>query len=247
MTTTYLTGGEPFLLPGGKRGALLVHGFTGLPRDMRPVGEALQQAGFTALGVRLAGHATEVDDLLRNHWQDWYQTVLDGYHLLRGLCDDVVVIGLSMGAVLALRLAAEEPVLGVVTMSAPSILHFNQLDWRAHYARLISPFLKAVPKSYDGEPPTDVYTVFPTLAIAQFFDLIKATDPLLPKIAVPSLLIHSRGDDFIKPDNANYYNLRLASSPHDLFWLERSEHVITTSVEQDVLMPRVVDFVSGVG
>ena len=64
---------------------------------------------------------------------------------------------------------------------------------------------------------------------------------------MPSLLIHSRADDFIKPDNANYYNLRLANSPHELFWLERSEHVITTSVEQDVLMPRVVDFVTTVG
>lgn len=243
MTTTYLSGGEPFLLPAGRRGALLVHGFTGLPRDMRPVGDALQKAGVTALGVRLAGHATEIDDLLRNHWHDWYQSVLDGYHLLCGCCDDVVVIGLSMGAVLSLRLAAEQPVRGVVTMSAPSILHFNQLDWRAQYARLISPIMRVVPKEYDGEPPPDVYTAFPTLAIAQFFDLIKATDPLLPKVTVPSLIVHSRADDFIKPDNANYYNLRLINSPHEVFWLDRSEHVVTTSVEQDVLLKRVVEFV----
>ncbi len=182
---------------------------------------------MTALGVRLAGHATEIDDLLRNHWHDWYQSVLDGYHLLCGCCDDVVVIGLSMGAVLSLRLAAELPVRGVVTMSAPSILHFNQLDWRAQYARLISPIMRVVPKEYDGEPPPDVYTAFPTLAIAQFFDLIKATDPLLPKVTVPSLIVHSRADDFIKPDNANYYNLRLVNSPHEVFWLDRSEHVVT--------------------
>lgn len=246
MATEYLSGGQPFLLPAaGRRGALLIHGFTGFPRDMRPVGAALQAAGVTALGVRLPGHGTAVDDLLRNHWEDWHQTVLDGYHLLSGLCSEVVVIGLSMGGVLALRLAAEQQVLGVVTMSAPSVLHLNQLDWRAQNARLISPFLRAVPKNFEGEPPADVYPVFPTLAVAQFFDLLQATDPLLPKVRVPTLIVHSRADDFIKPENANYYNLRLINSPHELFWLERSEHVVTTSVEQDVLLPRVTEFALG--
>ncbi len=245
MTTDYLSGGQPFLLPAGTRGALLVHGFTGFPRDMRPVGEALQATGVTALGVRLAGHGTAVDDLLRNHWEDWYQSVLDGYHVLSGLCSEIVVIGLSMGGVLALRLAAELPVLGVATMSAPSVLHLNQLDWRAQNARLISPFLRSVPKNYEGEPPPDVYPVFPTLAVAQFFDLLQATDPFLPRVSVPTLIVHSRADDFIKPENANYYNLRLINSPHELFWLERSEHVVTTSVEQDVLLPRLTSFVTG--
>jgi len=244
MATEYLAGGQPFLLPAGRRGALLIHGFTGFPRDMRPVGEALQAAGLTALGVRLPGHGTQVDDLLRNHWEDWYQAVLDGYHILSGLCDDVVAIGLSMGGVLALRLAVERSVRKVVTMSAPSVLHLNQLDWRAQNMRLISPFLPAVPKNYEGDPPPDVYPVFPTLAVAQFFDLLQATDPYLPRVQAPTLIVHSRADDFIKPENGNYYNLRLINSPHELFWLEQSEHVVTTSVEQAVLLERVLEFVA---
>ena len=244
MATDYLPGGQPFLLPAaGERGALLIHGFTGFPRDMRPVGEALQAAGVTALGVRLPGHGTQVDDLLRNHWVDWYQAVLDGYHVLRGLCREVVVIGLSMGGVLALRLAVEQKVLGVATLSAPSVLHLNQLDWRAHNARLISPIMRAVPKDYEGDPPPDVYPVFPMVAVAQFFDLLQATDPYLPRVTVPALIVHSRADDFIKPENATYYSLRLINSPHELFWLERSEHVVTTSVEQAALLERVVGFV----
>ncbi len=97
MTKDYLRGGEPFLLQGGREGVLLVHGFTGFPRDMRPLGEHLNQQGLTALGVRLAGHGTHVDDLTRTHWRDWYRSVLDGYGLLRGLCSKVWVMGLSMG------------------------------------------------------------------------------------------------------------------------------------------------------
>jgi carboxylesterase len=45
---------EPFYFPGGKTGCLLVHGFTGSPKEMRWMGEYLAGQGYTVLGVRLA-------------------------------------------------------------------------------------------------------------------------------------------------------------------------------------------------
>ena len=59
---------EPFFLPGqpGKPGCLLIHGFTGAPKEMRWMGEYLsREAGFPCLGVRLAGHATQPADMIR--------------------------------------------------------------------------------------------------------------------------------------------------------------------------------------
>ena len=53
---------EPFFLPGGKTGCLVVHGFTGTPLEMRGLGDFLHQQGHTILGVRLAGHATSLKD-----------------------------------------------------------------------------------------------------------------------------------------------------------------------------------------
>jgi alpha-beta hydrolase superfamily lysophospholipase len=47
----------PFLWPGGQPAALLVHGFPGTPAEMRPLGEALHQAGWTAQGILLPGFA----------------------------------------------------------------------------------------------------------------------------------------------------------------------------------------------
>ena len=58
-----LPGAEPFFLPGGKRGVLLIHGFTGLPAEMLLLGQYLNMRGYTVLGVRLAGHATTVEDM----------------------------------------------------------------------------------------------------------------------------------------------------------------------------------------
>lgn len=63
-----LAGAEPFFLPGGEKGVLLIHGFTGLPAELLLMGEALNKQGFTVLGVRLAGHGTTVEDMSHMTW-----------------------------------------------------------------------------------------------------------------------------------------------------------------------------------
>jgi len=75
----YLQGAEPFLLPGGRHGVLLIHGFTGLPAELRLLGEYLNVRGFTVLAIRLAGHGTTVEDLSRMEHEDWMDSVRDGY------------------------------------------------------------------------------------------------------------------------------------------------------------------------
>src|SRR5436309_331310 len=57
---------DAFSLPGSRPlGCLLVHGFTGTPEEMRPLGEALAARGFPVHAVRLAGHGTDVAELAR--------------------------------------------------------------------------------------------------------------------------------------------------------------------------------------
>ena len=64
---------------------------------MRPMGEALHQRGLTVLGVRLAGHATQLEDLIRTRWQDWMASVEDGINLLHDSCEHIFFAGLSLG------------------------------------------------------------------------------------------------------------------------------------------------------
>ena len=117
MTQSIIPSAEPFFFPGGSTGVLLVHGFTGAPKEMRWMGEYLAQKGFSVLGVRLAGHATQPEDILRVHWQDWLTSVEDGYHLLKGVASNIVIGGLSLGGVLSLIFASRFEVAGVIAMS----------------------------------------------------------------------------------------------------------------------------------
>lgn len=245
MINSLRPGSEPFFLRGGTRaGVLLIHGFTGIASDMRPIGARLNADGLTALGVRLTHHGTHGEDMNRSRWHDWYTAALDGYHLLRDQCEQVWVMGLSMGGVLALHLAAQEKVAGVVTMSAPSNGYYQKAGWRARYANLYGMLFRFVPKEHpDGWHEIQSYPVFPTFAVQQFFDLLKATDEILPKVTAPTLLIHSHGDTFIPGDNMPYFYERLINAPREMFWLEKSEHVVTKDVELDILLNRIQAFV----
>jgi carboxylesterase len=244
MNLSLRPGAEPFYFHGGPTGALLLHGFTGATRDVRPIGEALHADGLTAHGVRLAFHGAYGPDLNRAHWRDWYASALDGYHLLRQNCERIFVIGLSMGGMLALRLAAELPTAGIVTLSMPTYLYYQRAGWRARFAGLygtLFPFI--VKENASSVDYTAGYPVFPTLAVQQFFNLLRETDALLPRITVPVLLIHSRADDFIPPENMPYVYSRLTGAPREMFWLERSEHVVTRSGEMNVLLARLREFI----
>ncbi len=98
-----------FRLEGGRSGVLLIHGLTGTPTEMRLVGKGLNRAGFSVYGMQLAGHCGNVEDLLSTGWREWYASVEAAAEQFRHEVDHLFVAGLSMGAVLALKLAADHP------------------------------------------------------------------------------------------------------------------------------------------
>src|SRR5271156_1634161 len=108
-----------FFFPGSRVSALLIHGLSGTPFEMRYLGERLAASGVRVCGVRLAGHAGTPEELGAATHAQWYESVVEGFERLHRYGDPVAVVGLSMGAVLTARLAADqgEAVAGVVMLS----------------------------------------------------------------------------------------------------------------------------------
>src|SRR5437764_3515805 len=100
-----MPGAEPFFQAGGNTGALLCHGFTGSPASLRPWADYLAAAGLTVSVPRLPGHGTTWREMAHTRWEDWYAEVDRAFEELRGQVDQTFVMGLSMGACLALRMA----------------------------------------------------------------------------------------------------------------------------------------------
>jgi len=240
---------EPFFFPGNRIGCLLIHGYTGAPKEMRWMGEYLGNLGYTVLGIRLAGHATQPQDMLRMRWQDWVTSVEDGYNLLKGWVDQVFVIGLSMGGILSLLFASQHPVSGVVTMSTPYALPD---DPRLPFIRIFSLLMPWVKQGASDWHNPDVakdhvcYPYFPTRAYIQLRDLLREMRSALPMVHVPVLLIHSRQDKGVMPHNAEQILAELGSQDKQLFWVENSGHVIPREPDRHLVFTATNEFIQRV-
>ena len=113
---------RPFAFEGGKVGVLLIHGFTGAPAEMRPMGKYLAAQGYTVAGPQLAGHGSHWQTLNRMRWQDWVSSASVALTQLQAHCDQVFVGGLSLGGLITLYLGAQHPEIDGLVPMAPAII-----------------------------------------------------------------------------------------------------------------------------
>ena len=259
-----------FILPGNRTGVLLIHGLTGTPNEMRIVGRGLNRAGFTVYAMQLAGHCGDEADLNKTTWQDWYKSVEEAAFKLREQVDHVFVAGLSMGALLSLKLAAEHPefVEGVGVYGVT----FNYDGWSmplwAKHLFFLLTWLKRFnlfqKTSFLEQPPYGLKderiraTVaesmasgdstqaglagnpFPALAEMQKLAAIVRKE--LPKVHSPCLILHSSHDDIADINtNAKVVESNV-SAPTKFVPLDDSYHMITIDRQRRQVIEESIDF-----
>jgi carboxylesterase len=241
--------GEAFLHVGGPVGCLVIHGFTGAPAEMCWFGQQMAQAGYSVVGVRLFAHATQPEDMFRARPQDWVASVEDGYHLLRGLSEQVVVMGLSLGGILALHCASRRPVAGVVAMSVPYVL---MAPWVKRIRPLLPAVSKFVPYMEKGAPDWRdprlaedhlEYPKHPVRAAASLVDVHAEMLRRLPLITAPALMIASHGDATAPPWHSQTMFDRLRTADKRFVLVENSGHIVTRDLERSRVAEAATAFV----
>ena len=239
---------EPFFFPGGTTGCLLIHGFTGTPKEMLWMGQYLSKRGYTVLGIRLAGHATDPEDMRRARWWDWIASVEDGITILKGMTRQVYTIGLSMGGILSLIAARRYAIQGAIAISTP----YQISDWRLPFIRPLSFFIRKVGKGApDWQNPEAAsdhaeYPYYPTTAILQLRELLAEMRSGLAEIKIPVLLVHSRMDRSVAPVNMDkIYEALTTLSKHKLL-VEHSGHVILREPDREQVYQAAVKFIEHV-
>lgn len=241
-----------FFFPGSGVSVLLVHGLSGTPYEMRYVGERLAEAGMRVCGVRLAGHAGLPEDLGAATHAQWYESVVEGFERLRQFGDPNVVIGLSMGGVLAARLAADqrEAVAGVVMLSPAFFLPL----WVRATLRLVKTLGPLAGRIYLRGAGADIHdhaarsihpstALMPLSAVFELLDLSAVVRPRLGRVTQPALVIHGRRDHVCPADkNVEFVLAHLGSSHKRAVYLDKSFHVITVDSERERVAAEVLEF-----
>ncbi|HEX8004338.1 MAG TPA: alpha/beta fold hydrolase [Mycobacteriales bacterium] len=238
-------GCEAFSFDGGAVGALMVHGFTGSPFSMRPWGEYLAQHGLTVAGPRLPGHGTRWQEMNLTRWQDWYGEVERAFDALRGRCDQVFVMGLSMGGTLTLRLGEErgDDVAGLVTVNA-SLLTERKDAKLLPYVSKVVPSLKAIGDDIKLPGVTErAYDRTPLRAAASLAQLWRVVREDLSKITQPLLVFRSAEDHVVEPASGALLMRSVSSTDVREIVLTDSYHVATLDNDAPLIFAESLAFV----
>lgn len=241
-----LPGCEPWSSPGGgPHGALVLHGFTGSPVSMRPLAEALSEAGFAVEMPRLPGHGTAVEDLVETGWDDWLTEADRALTALQARCPDgrVVVAGLSMGGALTTALAQGHPELaGIVLINAPVAA---PPELAASLEEMLAGGMEII-DSIGGDiadPDADEasYDATPLRSLVTMLMAAEDVRARLAEIQQPTLIITSRQDHVVNPEDSDVLAEHI-SGPVERVWLEKSFHVATLDYDRAEVEHRTVEF-----
>jgi carboxylesterase len=238
-----IPGAEPAWFEGGSVGALVLHGFTGNPGSMRALAERLADAGFTVDLPLLPGHGTTVEDMIPTGWTDWLAHAEARYAALAQRCEQVVVVGLSMGGALTAWLGSEHPeIAGLVCINAIVSAPDGMREAVAEVLATGADRFEGL--GSDIAEPGVVELAYPETPLAPLLTLFEVADDLgdrLSRITSPLLVVTSRQDHVVPPENSDIL-ASSASGPVERLWCERSYHVVTQDHDKELVFAATVDF-----
>lgn len=254
MTVPVIEGADAWRAEGdderGHVGVVVVHGFTGNPVSTRPLGEALHAEGFTVEVIRLPGHGTSAKQMAGTRYADWLAAVEQAFDDLAARCEQVALVGLSMGATLCLDVGARRDPAAVVTINAQVL---NITGPLAKLAPILQHLVPMVPAGLAGVTPDDIkgggtekaYDHVPAKAGHSLSRALPRVRAQLPELTAPVLVCWSAEDHTVPPLNSRRL---IEMLPGDVRQLELvdSYHVATLDLDHDLLFQTISDFLAEV-
>jgi carboxylesterase len=242
----------PFELGDGKDACLLIHGFTGSPWDMRPLGETLAASGYHAKGICLPGHGGSPEALEKVTYRDWEAAAEDGLSQLSGF-RRVFVAGLSMGSLLGVLLASRRrPPPHALALLAPAMRFRGPHLWALRKLRdlpvldIFRPFIRKT--GTDIEDPASrreapVLAGFPSARLYDVWTLQDRARQMLNRVRIPVLIAVAQHDHVVSAQGARELARGLKNAPR-VDWLELAEgfHIIPRDRAAQTLAKKVLGF-----
>lgn len=234
---------QPFFFQAGSRAVLLLHGFTGSSADVRMLGRFLEKKGYTTLAPHYKGHGVEPEELITTSPADWWLDVQNAYQQLKDAgYQEIAVAGLSLGGVMALNVAANYPVKGIITMCSPMTMRTTDIMFEGvlKYARDYKKFEGKEQPQIEAEVALIAEKGMPSLS--QLREFIAQTRKEIDMIYAPILVVQAKNDEVIDIDSANIIYNEIESLEKYIKWYENSRHVITLDQEKDQLHEDIYRF-----
>ncbi len=233
----------PFFYQQGKRGILLVHGFTGSTAEMGPMGEFFADQGWTVHAPLLAGHGTTPEELGATSWEDWLCSAEEGIKVLQKAgCTQLFAAGHSMGGLLVLQLAQRYPLQAIATLSTPMVVQDRFFPFVGFLKHFKTNHERRSRKPSHIEEKIIPYPYTPLESIDQLRRLLRDTRRSIKKVTTPIFIAQSGRDETVQPQSGALLYEKVGSIHKELKIYPKSSHIITLDHERKQLFQDVLQF-----
>ena len=234
---------KPFTIESGRRAVLLLHGFTGNPNDVKRLGRYLAERNYSVHAPLYKGHGLDPLTLVQSNPQDWWDSVVEGYDILREKgYEEIAVAGVSLGGVFSLKLGVERPMKAIVTMSAPAIakspdsLQNRIIDYAINYKKLSGKY----DANKDTREAISELVQMPSLTTLQ--TMINETSSKLNTVNTPVHVLRGLEDDPYYCESADLIYRSVKSRIKSVKTFINSGHILTLGKEKELVYEEVFRF-----
>jgi carboxylesterase len=230
---------KPLFLKASQRAVLILHAYTSTVQDMRALAKFLHQNGYTCYAPSYAGHDLTIDEFLTYTTEDWWRDTHNAYQFLENQgYKHIAIIGVSLGAILSLKLTEYFPIDACISMSAPQDQNVNDLFKRLkHYAEYLHQF-----QNSDLELDIKSLENKATIQLHQLHQFIAVTISNVSLIRAPIFLLYGELDDVHYQSSAQIIYNHVNSTEKQIKSYPKTGHLMTLGKDQAELFSDILDF-----
>ncbi|RLQ93253.1 alpha/beta hydrolase [Falsibacillus albus] len=225
-------------------GCLCIHGFTGAPYEVAPLVDYLKRNTDWEVAVpTLPGHGEtlQLKGVAHSEWIDCAEKALQD--LLRK-CEEVYLIGFSMGGLIASYLAVKYPIKKLVLLSAAA--------YYINVPQIIKDIKEMIGDTFNGNLlKNELFLRYkrkimktPLSATREFRKIVMLSRPQLRKITIPTLIVQGEADGIVPKKSAEYLYKEISSEQKILRLEPNAKHLICHCDEQMALFDEIFCFLT---
>lgn len=223
---------EPFAIVSAPSDSVIlyIHGIMGSPFEFRKIAEALKDENITFKALLLPGHGRNGNDFSRSNADTWQTHVNKEISQLQRNYSKIILIGHSLGGLLALNAALRYRVDGIILLNTPikTRISFQQISMSLRVLLSSGNSDDQMIRTYRETFSVDLsdWWTLP-LWIPRLLDVnrvARQTAKMLDKVMIPVILFQSMHDETVNSISAELLKRGLGDQLQSLTYLNKSTH-----------------------
>ncbi len=227
---------------------LYMHGIMGSPFEFRRIAEALKDENIYFKALLLPGHGCNGYAFFRSDADTWQTHVNQEISHLKETYSKIILIGHSLGGLLALNASLIYPVDGIVLLNTPikTRISIHQISMALRVilssGKADDPMIRTYRETF-SVALNDWWTL--PLWIPRLLDVNRVasqTEKILTEVKVPVILFQSIHDETVNPKSAEILKRGLGDHLISLSYLNKSTHAYFVNEEFNEIIKGIKKF-----